>query len=57
MQQVLRDRDVDQRRVDIPMAKIGREERQAILRDVPDRLPVSRRQWSLLKSFARQLSS
>jgi len=29
---------------------------QAILRDVPDRLPVSRRQWSLLKSFARQLS-
>ncbi|HRF04882.1 LytTR family DNA-binding domain-containing protein [Accumulibacter sp.] len=30
---------------------------QAILRDLPERLPVSRRQWPLLKSFARQLSS
>ena len=30
---------------------------QAILRDVPERLPVSRRQWPLLKSFARRLSS
>ena len=30
---------------------------QAILRDLPERLPVSRRQWPSLKSFARQLSS
>ncbi|MBE2260202.1 MAG: response regulator transcription factor [Candidatus Accumulibacter sp.] len=30
---------------------------QAILREIPERLPVSRRQWPLLKSFARQLSS
>ncbi|HCZ14660.1 MAG TPA: DNA-binding response regulator [Candidatus Accumulibacter sp.] len=30
---------------------------QAILRDIPERLPVSRRQWPLLKSYARQLSS
>lgn len=30
---------------------------QAILRDVPERLPVSRRQWPLLKSYARHLSS
>lgn len=30
---------------------------QAILRDLPERLPVSRRQWPLLKSFARQRSS
>ncbi|WP_291992205.1 LytTR family DNA-binding domain-containing protein [Candidatus Accumulibacter sp. ACC003] len=30
---------------------------QAILRGVPERLPVSRRQWPLLKSYARQLSS
>lgn len=30
---------------------------QALLRDVPDKLPVSRRQWPLLKSYARQLSS
>jgi two-component system response regulator AlgR len=28
---------------------------QALLRDVPDKLPVSRRQWPLLKSYARQL--
>ncbi len=32
MKEVLRDGDVDQGGVDIPMAKIGREERQAILR-------------------------
>ncbi|MDR3221661.1 MAG: LytTR family DNA-binding domain-containing protein [Candidatus Accumulibacter sp.] len=30
---------------------------QALLRDVPDKLPVSRRQWPLVKSYARQLSS
>lgn len=30
---------------------------QAILRDVPERLPVSRRQWPLLKSYARRLST
>ncbi|MCB1933361.1 LytTR family DNA-binding domain-containing protein [Accumulibacter sp.] len=30
---------------------------QALLRDVPERLPVSRRQWPLLKAYARQLSS
>lgn len=30
---------------------------QAILRDIPERLPVSRRQWPLVKSYARQLSS
>ena len=30
---------------------------QAILRDVPERLPVSRRQWPQLKSYARRLSS
>lgn len=35
----------------------GETQWQAILRDVPERLPVSRRQWPLLKSFARQLSS
>lgn len=28
---------------------------QALLREVPDKLPVSRRQWPLLKSYARQL--
>ena len=30
---------------------------QALLRGVPERLPVSRRQWPLVKGFARQLSS
>ena len=30
---------------------------QALLRGVPERLPVSRRQWPLVKSYARQLSS
>ncbi|MBK7327407.1 MAG: response regulator transcription factor [Propionivibrio sp.] len=30
---------------------------QALLRGVPDRLPVSRRQWPLVKSYAKQLSS
>lgn len=30
---------------------------QALLREVPDKLPVSRRQWPLLKSYARQLSA
>lgn len=28
---------------------------QAILRDIPERLPVSRRQWPLVKSYAKQL--
>ena len=28
---------------------------QAMLRDVPDRLPVSRRQWPLVRTFARQV--
>ena len=28
---------------------------QALLRGVPDKLPVSRRQWPLVKSYARQL--
>ena len=30
---------------------------QALLRGVPERLPVSRRQWPLVKSYARQRSS
>lgn len=30
---------------------------QALLRDVPERLPVSRRQWPLVKQYAKQLSS
>ena len=30
---------------------------QALLRGIPDKLPVSRRQWPLVKSYARQLSS
>jgi len=30
---------------------------QALLRGVPEKLPVSRRQWPLVKSYARQLSS
>ena len=30
---------------------------QALIRGVPERLPVSRRQWSLVKSYAKQLSS
>jgi two-component system response regulator AlgR len=30
---------------------------QAMLRDIPERLPVSRRQWPLLKSYARQGAS
>ena len=30
---------------------------QALLRGIPERLPVSRRQWPLVKSYARQLSS
>lgn len=29
---------------------------QALLREVPEKLPVSRRQWPLVKSYARQLS-
>lgn len=29
---------------------------QAMLRDVPERLPISRRQWPLVRSFARQVS-
>lgn len=30
---------------------------QALLRGVPEKLPVSRRQWPLVKSYARQVSS
>ncbi|WP_305073269.1 LytR/AlgR family response regulator transcription factor [Propionivibrio sp.] len=30
---------------------------QALLRGVPERLPVSRRQWPLVRSYARQMSS
>ncbi|MDR2787057.1 MAG: response regulator [Candidatus Accumulibacter sp.] len=30
---------------------------QALLRGAPDKLPVSRRQWPLVKSYARRLSS
>jgi two-component system response regulator AlgR len=30
---------------------------QALVREVPDKLPVSRRQWPLVKSYARQISS
>ena len=30
---------------------------QALLRGVPEKLPVSRRQWPLVKSYARQLST
>lgn len=30
---------------------------QALLRGVPEKLPVSRRQWPLVKSYAKQLSS
>ena len=30
---------------------------QALLRGIPDKLPVSRRQWPLVKSYARQFSS
>lgn len=30
---------------------------QAMLRGIPERLPVSRRQWPLVKSYAKQLSS
>ena len=30
---------------------------QALLRDIPEKLPVSRRQWPLVKSYARHLSS
>lgn len=30
---------------------------QALLRGIPEKLPVSRRQWPLVKSYARQLSS
>ncbi|MBI2306860.1 MAG: response regulator transcription factor [Rhodocyclales bacterium] len=29
----------------------------ALVRDVPEKLPVSRRQWPLVKSYARQLST
>ncbi len=29
----------------------------ALVRDVPERLPVSRRQWPVVKSYARQLST
>ena len=30
---------------------------QALLRNVPDKLPVSRRQWPLVKQYAKQMSS
>jgi len=30
---------------------------QVMLRDIPDRLPVSRRQWPLVKSYVRQTAS
>ncbi|HPU78819.1 LytTR family DNA-binding domain-containing protein [Accumulibacter sp.] len=30
---------------------------QALLRDIPERLPISRRQWPLLKSFVRRSGS
>lgn len=30
---------------------------QALLRGIPEKLPVSRRQWPLVKSYARQLSA
>lgn len=30
---------------------------QALLRGIPEKLPVSRRQWPLVKSYARQLST
>lgn len=30
---------------------------QALLRGIPEKLPVSRRQWPLVKSYAKQLSS
>jgi hypothetical protein len=39
MQQVLRDGDVDQSGVDIPMTEVGREERQSILRIDPQAVP------------------
>ena len=29
---------------------------QALLRGIPEKLPVSRRQWPLVKSFAKKLS-
>ena len=32
LQEILRDRDVDERRMDIAMPEVGREERQLILR-------------------------
>ena len=31
--------------------RLGRDETDAVLRDVPDRLPVSRRQWSVVKGL------
>ena len=30
---------------------------QALLRDIPERLPISRRQWPLLKSYVRRSGS
>ncbi len=35
----------------------GEAQWQALLRGVPEKLPVSRRQWPLVKSYARQLST
>ena len=35
----------------------GEHQWQALLRGIPEKLPVSRRQWPLVKNYARQLSS
>ena len=35
----------------------GEQQWQALLRGIPEKLPVSRRQWPLVKNYARQLSS
>ena len=35
----------------------GEHQWQALLRGIPEKLPVSRRQWPLVKTYARQLST
>ena len=35
----------------------GEHQWQALLRGIPEKLPVSRRQWPLVKTYAKQLSS
>ena len=35
----------------------GEQQWQALLRGIPEKLPVSRRQWPLVKTYAKQLSS